>query len=300
MAVDQPAWLADHRLAGTVVFPGSGYIEMVLAAPRRRRRRRRRRVESLAIREALVLPEDGAVTVQTVVTAGPNGDARGPDPEPRSVRGGRRRGLDAPRPGHHCAAAPPGRRPTPVVVDDLVDGFGDEIDVADYYRRLDEIGLTYGPAFQGLTRLRRRDGAAIGLAALPAEVADGASYGLHPALLDACFHVLGAAIASPADGWRRPLRAGRCRGPAPVPARCDRACGAPSPSSTARPTATRSISARLELYGLDGAAVATVDRLEVRRTSRSLWQREAAVADGPLYELGVVGPGGATNRRRRP
>ena len=47
-----------------------------------------------------------------------------------------------------------------------------------------------------------------------------------------------------------------------------------------RPT----IAAHVELFAADGSAVATIDRLEVRRTPRSVWQR-AVAARHPMYEV---------------
>ena len=67
--------------------------------------------------------------------------------------------------------------------------------VTEYYGRLEALGLTFGPRFRGVAQITRRDGEALGRMELPAALAnDAGSYGLHPALLDACFHVIGAAL----------------------------------------------------------------------------------------------------------
>ncbi|WP_433125698.1 SDR family NAD(P)-dependent oxidoreductase [Micromonospora sp. CA-240977] len=68
-----------------------------------------------------------------------------------------------------------------------------EQDVAALYARLDQAGLSYGPDYRALRRLWRHGDEALGLVELaPSVVDDG--YGLHPILLDACLHVVGAFV----------------------------------------------------------------------------------------------------------
>ena len=188
VAPDAPTWLTDHRLAGTTVLPGSAYIDMVLAATGPEGV-----VSSLTISDALVV--EGEVVVQTVVTDGPDGtrEVRVSSLPPSAA------GSPPTAMVHASAVVRPGRAggPPPVDLAQLRAGFADEIDVKDYYGQLREIGLTYGPSFQGLRSLWRRDGAALGRVTVTDGARDGDAYLLHPALLDACFHVLGAALAAP-------------------------------------------------------------------------------------------------------
>ena len=66
---------------------------------------------------------------------------------------------------------------------------------SDFYRRLREVGLDFGPAFRGIDRLWRRDGEALARIRSTEAVTHARSrYGLHPALLDACFQSLSAAL----------------------------------------------------------------------------------------------------------
>jgi pimaricinolide synthase PimS1 len=73
------------------------------------------------------------------------------------------------------------------------------LDVTGLYERLAETGSGYGPAFQGLRAAWQRDDELFAEVTLPDDV-DGAGYGLHPALLDACLHA-GALVAAQDDGW---------------------------------------------------------------------------------------------------
>jgi NADPH:quinone reductase-like Zn-dependent oxidoreductase/acyl carrier protein len=69
----------------------------------------------------------------------------------------------------------------------------------DFYRAMAERGLQYGPSFQSVEQIWRRDGEAVGRLRLPDLVQSEASaYQIHPALLDACFQVLAGTL--PGDG----------------------------------------------------------------------------------------------------
>jgi NADPH:quinone reductase-like Zn-dependent oxidoreductase/NADP-dependent 3-hydroxy acid dehydrogenase YdfG/acyl carrier protein len=71
----------------------------------------------------------------------------------------------------------------------------EEIPTSDLYRRLSESGLQYGPTFQGVKKLWRGDGMALGQVDLPGALESEAKlYPIHPALLDACIQVMAAAL----------------------------------------------------------------------------------------------------------
>jgi pimaricinolide synthase PimS1 len=172
-------WLADHAVFGRVLFPGAGFVELVLRAgdevgcPHLR---------ELTTQAPLVLPDDGGVRVQVVVggqTSGERavsvysrGDA-GDDPWTLHAQG--TLAEDGP-----AASFAFGQWPPPGA---------EAVDVSDAYARLADQGYDYGPVFQGLTAAWRRGGEVFAEVALPADAAAGAaSFGLHPALLDAATH----------------------------------------------------------------------------------------------------------------
>ncbi len=85
---------------------------------------------------------------------------------------------------------------------------GEALPGADFYEALGRSGLNYGPAFVGIERLWPGDGEALGkLRATDAVRLAPEGYRVHPALLDACFQVLGAA-APPATAERTYLPVG--------------------------------------------------------------------------------------------
>src|SRR5690606_31466955 len=83
----------------------------------------------------------------------------------------------------------------------------EEMEAAAVYDRLRALGLEFGPAFQGLTRVFRRDGEALGRVITPQviEQAAQACDALHPAVLDACLHLMVAALPDAARGLEHPF-----------------------------------------------------------------------------------------------
>jgi NADPH:quinone reductase-like Zn-dependent oxidoreductase/acyl carrier protein len=124
----------------------------------------------------------------------------------------------------------------------------------------------------------------VGLAVLHEQIADGDRYRMHPALLDACFHVLGHALAESDEASPDQILV-------PVAAEGVRVHRSGASSAwcvvtllDGRAGDSRSISARVDVYGTDGAPLVTIDRLEVRRTARSFWEH-AARDENLLYEV---------------
>ena len=69
----------------------------------------------------------------------------------------------------------------------------------DYYQRLRESGIHYGPFFQSIAQLWRHDGEMLGEVQVP-DGPDGKfnACQVHPAILDACLQTLGAGVAAEA------------------------------------------------------------------------------------------------------
>ncbi|WTP55766.1 SDR family NAD(P)-dependent oxidoreductase [Streptomyces phaeochromogenes] len=184
-------WLADHEVLGTVLLPGTAFVELAIHAgdqvgtPA---------IDELTIQAPLVLTERGGVALQIVV--------EGPDAS------GRRRIAIHSRSEHTPAEeewtphaigvlAPTVLAPTVPAADTAITDLrawppegAVQTDVSDFYPRLAERGFGYGPLFQGVRAAWRRGGELFAEVALPEDaVGDAASYGLHPALLDAALHV---------------------------------------------------------------------------------------------------------------
>ncbi|MFD7736079.1 type I polyketide synthase, partial [Kitasatospora phosalacinea] len=175
-------WLADHAVAGTVLLPGTTFLELALEAAHRVGCTQ---VADLTLLAPLVLPDGAALRLQVTVAE--------PDPD------GRRRLTVHSRPdddeardwlqhatgtlGTDQAAA------DPAPADPWPPAGATAVDLTDAYLRLAERGYEYGPAFQGLTAAWRAGDEVYAEVTLgERERAEAAGYGLHPALLDAALH----------------------------------------------------------------------------------------------------------------
>ncbi|MFE3360551.1 type I polyketide synthase, partial [Streptomyces californicus] len=180
-------WLADHAVADVILLPGAALLELAIRAGDQVGCGR---VDELTLEAPLVVPETGSIALQVSVAA--------PDEEGRRALTVHSSGDDgrwtrhasgllsvrADAAGFDLAQWPPS---------DAV-----RIDTDDLYDRLAVAGFQYGPLFQGLSSVWRRDGEIFADVALP----DGeeATYGLHPALLDAALHALMAGDGSGGSG----------------------------------------------------------------------------------------------------
>ncbi|MFC8448663.1 type I polyketide synthase [Kitasatospora sp. NPDC057223] len=190
LALDTHPWLADHRVLGTVLLPGTAFVEMALRAGQAAGLEA---LEELTQEAPLPVPELGGVAVQVVV--GPERDTAdgGEGPGRRAVAVySRAADLAADRPWTRHArgilATGTGPAPDGHLVWPPADAH--PVDVSGLYPDLAALGYGYGPAFQGLKAAWRRGDELFAEVALPPDNrADAAAYGLHPALLDAALHV---------------------------------------------------------------------------------------------------------------
>jgi acyl transferase domain-containing protein/acyl carrier protein len=190
-------WLADHRVSGRVLLPGTAFAELAIRAGDQAGCER---VDELVLEAPLVVPETGAVVVQVRVEApAPDGrravqiysrpaEAPGDGPWLRHASGTLSSGEPAghEEQGGHRELGPAfrelaeWRRPADATA----------VDVEQVYQVLHAEGLDYGPAFRGLRKAWRRGPDVFAEVALP-EGVDAGDYGIHPALLDAALHNTG-------------------------------------------------------------------------------------------------------------
>ncbi|WP_328587129.1 polyketide synthase dehydratase domain-containing protein, partial [Streptomyces sp. F-3] len=181
---DQP-WLAEHAVFGTVLVPGTGLLELALTAAHHVGADR---VAELTLLEPLVLTEDTPVRLQVVVGA-ETGENRRPiaiysRPEDAAE--------DAPWRRHATGEL---GRAEPIAGEAFAElarwpvAGAEQVELDGFYEAFAARGLDYGPAFQGLVELWRKDNTAYGRVRLPEGLTtDG--FGIHPALLDAALHTL--------------------------------------------------------------------------------------------------------------
>ncbi|MCX4695650.1 type I polyketide synthase [Streptomyces sp. NBC_01408] len=207
---DQP-WLADHTVFGRVVLPGSVLVELALQAGDHVRCPH---LEGLTYHQPLVLPDEAgtadlaaAVSIQVLVSeadeegrravevfARPNGATDDAEWTLHASGALTRSGGEANAEDAFEGVQPdvwPPADASPLPVEDL-------------YERMAQAETDLGPAFQGIRAAWRRGEETFAEVTLPDSVSDeAATYGIHPALLDAVSRVA-SLDAEAAVGARMP------------------------------------------------------------------------------------------------
>ncbi|MDX2939811.1 type I polyketide synthase, partial [Streptomyces ipomoeae] len=271
-------WLADHRVFGEVLLPGTGFVELALRAGDQVGCDR---VADLTLTAPLVVPEHGDVRLQVVVGEANDSGRRtvGVYTQPEEGEGGlpwvlhaegvlTASGEDAPEGVGELAVWPPdGAEEVP-----LDEGL---------YDRLAGHGYGYGPVFQGLRRMWRTDREVYAEVTLDEDQrAQAASFVLHPALLDAALHPLLPGVADGADGAEE-------GGPTLLPFAWSgvRAHAAGATELRVRLSATAPRTAALLVADATGAPVATVEALELQELTQEARAGAGRATRGALLRL---------------
>ncbi|MCO1581859.1 SDR family NAD(P)-dependent oxidoreductase [Crossiella sp. SN42] len=186
-------WLTDHRVDDVPVLPGVAYAEIALSAASAAFGLPVGQVQAsdVALHRPLAL---GARTGLTTVLI-PGGGLRG-------LVNIYSRAEDDSWTLHAtakvAAAEPAEAKLAPFDGSDLLSGPG--IERAELYRRLRALGQQHGPAFAGVTEVHATgDGTAAASVVLPEQAPPNSRFAAHPAVLDSCLQVLGAALPPVAD-----------------------------------------------------------------------------------------------------
>ncbi|MEU4218225.1 SDR family NAD(P)-dependent oxidoreductase, partial [Actinoplanes sp. NPDC026623] len=180
-------WLGDHRVHDTVLFPGTGFVELAIRAGDEVGCGH---LEELTLQAPLMA--DGPAVLRVVL--GPADRGR------RTVEIHSQAGDSWHR---HATGSLADRTPALAPLDGTWPPAGAEpVTLDGLHDGLLAAGLDYGPAFQGLTAAWRSGDDVYAEITLPGETRpDG--YGLHPALLDAALHAIGLSGLLPDDGTAR-------------------------------------------------------------------------------------------------
>ncbi|MGB3614699.1 MAG: beta-ketoacyl synthase N-terminal-like domain-containing protein, partial [Elainellaceae cyanobacterium] len=203
------AYLADHRIYGEAVLPLTAYVEMALAAGAKafgqegRHKENQIALKELFIEQPLVLGEDSASphTLQLALTPEGKetyrfeifGAALTEEPSPNGSAWTR----------HASGQVKLGQQRSPQspiqpMAFDLAtwrDACTESISAERFYQGRRSHHIDFGPSFQGVEQLWNGDGVALGRIRVPDAVwRDIEAYRLHPAVLDAGLHILGAIL----------------------------------------------------------------------------------------------------------
>ncbi len=199
-----PRLLTDHRIYAAAVFPGTGYLELALAAgaalgPGRVVLR------DVEIQQPLLLAADDSYLLQTIIS--PITPARCQfqifSAEPGDSAAAAPHQWTRHASGYiELAAAALDAADTPLLAA-LRAGCTEEVSVTDYYARLSALGLNYGDSFRSIRALwfDPGTGSVLGHIRLAEHLAaEAEDYYLHAGMLDSCFHLLGIALRGEGAG----------------------------------------------------------------------------------------------------
>jgi acyl transferase domain-containing protein/NADPH:quinone reductase-like Zn-dependent oxidoreductase/acyl carrier protein len=292
LSLDSHSWLSDHAVLGTVLLPGTAFVELALRAGREVGCGS---LAELTLEAPLVLGEGGGVQLQ--VSIGEPGDSGSRAVSVYSrAQGAREDGLLT-REGawtrHAAGVLASGRGIAGgQALNGLVGGVwppaGAEVaPVGDLYDHLAAQGYEYGPVFQGLTAAWRLGEEVFAEVSLPESHASQApQYGIHPALLDAALHAAGLGLLG------EPTEQGGARIPFSWSGVELYATGASRLRVRLSPAGADAVS----LVAVDegGAPVASVDSLVVREVSAEQLEAARGGRDEALFSLRWDSPAGAT------
>ena len=193
---DKLAYLLDHRVQSAAVYPATAYLEMVLAAANQLFGDGPLVVSNIHYHKSIVLHAGTNRRAQTVLET---------EGQQASFRILSRADDDAEWTLHATGTVrfdmelEPTRRWSPVDFDELRQRTRTPLSGSDFYRLLANKGNEWGPLFQGIEQLWRGDGEALSCVQVPEPLAAHMDhYQFHPAVSDACGHVLAA--IPPLDG----------------------------------------------------------------------------------------------------
>ncbi|MDJ0620297.1 MAG: SDR family NAD(P)-dependent oxidoreductase [Calothrix sp. MO_192.B10] len=198
---NSPVWLKDHQVFEDAIFPLTAYLEMALAAGGATCQSNQLVLENVFIEQALPLSsgENEWDTLQLVLTPEKtdvysfeifsltsSGSAKVKSAWARHAFGQIRDIQQSPGDT---------KKPkfTQVDIATLQAQCNEQISSQAFYQQLQQRNLNYGSSFQAVEKLWRGRGTVLGQICLPEVLLEEAEdYNLHPALLDACLHILGA------------------------------------------------------------------------------------------------------------
>nr|APD71823.1 type I polyketide synthase 10 [Streptomyces sp.] len=247
-------WLADHAVLGSVLLPGTAFVELAVRAGDQVGCEV---LEELTLEAPLVLPERGGVQLRLSVAAADDSGRRALSLYSRDEDSP----ADEPWTRHATGVLATGGADTATPAPDLTawpPTGAEPVDLEGLYEGLAAAGFDYGPAFQGLRSAWLHDDAVYAEVGLDEETAQTADwFGLHPALLDAALHAagLGALVENTGRG-RLPFAWSGVR---------LHAAGASAVRVRLAPAGRDAVS--LELADQAGAPVATVESLALRAVS---------------------------------
>nr|WP_254396207.1 type I polyketide synthase [Streptomyces sp. AC512_CC834] len=270
LAMDTQRWLADHNVLGTLLLPGTGFVELALRAGEEVGCDI---VEELTIEAIMPLTATGGTAVQVLVGAADTAGRRSLAVYSRAENVPDHVGWTRHVSGFLAPSTGPASPPAPLGAGAWPPPGAEAVDISDVYDYLTSQGYYYGPTFRGLQAVWRHGEDVFAEVALPEEAREEAvGYRVHPALLDA------ALSATDFLGGYRPQDVGASHLPFAWTGVSLHAGGAARMRVKLNSIGPDAV--RLQLADSTGLPVATVESLVVRAVTPDRVAAAAAASTG--------------------
>ena len=192
-----PRYLQDHVVTGTVLLPGSAYVEMALGAATAVFGEGTHSVENLSFKKGMFLSEKDR-SVQLHIS-GNSGKRRSFEVFSRPVKSETDKPWDLNATGTIVSAD--SVCPSPVDIADVQSRQDLLVSREEFYSLVSKRGLDYGPAFQVQDNLQRCGHEAISQLRADATVFEElGKYTIHPAIGDGCLQAMTGVVPLEQDG----------------------------------------------------------------------------------------------------
>lgn len=279
ISADRPGFVRQHRVQGHVVMPATAYLDTLLAAAADLLGPGSVWVEDVAVKEAMLLDDDGAERIVQIVTA-----VNTQDGSISASLSSIDDGADDTTPwiGHVSARLRAGASPSvsSVSLDAARQRCPQAVTTEAFYADFEQRGLTFGPGFRALRSLSRGDAQALGEVELAADLArEPGAWRMHPVLLDGCLQVMAAALADEAgDALYLPIGIGRYSLLAAPGSKCWSHVQIETGGAETR-------RAQIHVYAEAGELLAKLDDVQLKRVGRdALGRLGERWLDDCLYE----------------
>ncbi|KIL51085.1 type I polyketide synthase [Jeotgalibacillus campisalis] len=183
-------FIEDHKISGTVVFPGAGYVDMALSAVKELFGGESNvSVREIKFKKALFLNRHQNIQMRLEYKR-ENGEFR---IFSRLIQKDESNQWEE----HSSGFALPSSKSNneKFQLDSIRKSMEETVSKEKCYQHFGNLGLEYGPTFQGIEQLWRKSNAAMAKVKVKTEFIDQLSnYTTHPAILDLCFQVMAAAL----------------------------------------------------------------------------------------------------------
>ncbi|MGA9284679.1 MAG: SDR family NAD(P)-dependent oxidoreductase [Solirubrobacteraceae bacterium] len=205
LSANSHPWLAEHAVMGTVLAPGTVFLDLALHAGAHVGCGL---VEELTLQTPLILDEQGASQIQVMVGEPDETGSRAVSIHSRACQTSAAWQDDGEWTCHARGSLAPERvgseqsqeRDALALPAEWPPRDAQPLEIEDLYERLADLGVEYGPAFQGLHAAWRRGSEVFAEVSLPHEQREQArDFDIHPALLDAALQGMGLGLRGTDD-----------------------------------------------------------------------------------------------------